>query len=305
MAENTLFVLLGPTGVGKTDLSIKLAKKLGCSIISSDSRQIFREMSIGVAKPSEEQLAAVPHHFISTISVEEHYSSGQYEIEAIPVIEQEIATYGNALMVGGSMLYIDAVCQGIDDIPTIDPELRADVRRIYDEKGIEEVRRMLQILDPKHYAEVDLKNAKRMLHAIEVSLQAGKPFSSLRTNTPKKRSFNIVKIGLNRPREELYRNINLRVDKMIAAGLVEEARSLLPFRSLNSLNTVGYKELFGYFDGMYDLEEASRLIKRNTRHYAKKQLSWFGKDETTKWFIPEELLQELNSEKDLLDCLAM
>lgn len=288
MAENTLFVLLGPTGVGKTDLSISIAKKLGCSIISSDSRQIFREMNIGVAKPSEEQLAEVRHHFISTISVEDHYSSGQYEIEAIPVIEEEIAKYGNALMVGGSMLYIDAICQGIDDIPTIDPELRADVRRIYDEKGIEEVRRMLQILDPKHYAEVDLKNVKRMLHAIEVSLQAGKPFSSLRTNPQKKRSFNIVKIGLNRPREELYQNINLRVDKMISAGLVEEARSLLPFRSLNSLNTVGYKELFGYFDGMYDLEEATRLIKRNTRHYAKKQLSWFAKDETTKWFIPED-----------------
>lgn len=288
MAENTLFVLLGPTGVGKTDLSISIAKKLGCSIISSDSRQIFREMSIGVAKPSKEQLAEVHHHFISTISVADHYSSGQYEIEAIPVIEEEIAKYGNALMVGGSMLYIDAVCQGIDDIPTIDPELRADVRRIYDEKGIEEVRRMLQILDPRHYEEVDLKNVKRMLHAIEVSLQAGKPFSSLRTNPQKKRSFNIVKIGLNRPRDELYQNINLRVDKMISAGLVEEARSLLPFRSLNSLNTVGYKELFGYFDGMYDLEEATRLIKRNTRHYAKKQLSWFSKDETTNWFTPED-----------------
>ena len=288
MAENTLFVLLGPTGVGKTDLSISIAQRLGCSIVSCDSRQIFRQMNIGVARPSEVQLSAVNHHFIATLSVEEHYSAGQFELDAIPIIEAEIARYGNALMVGGSMLYIDAVCRGIDDIPSIDPEIRQSVRNIYEEQGIEEVRRRLRLLDPQHYREVDLRNVKRMLHAIEVSLQAGRPFSELRTNTQKKRSFRIVKIGLRRPKEELYDNINLRVDKMVAEGLIEEARSLVKYRRLNSLNTVGYKELFGYFDGDYDLEEAIRLIKRNTRHYAKKQLSWFAKDSSILWFEPED-----------------
>ena len=283
---NTLFVILGPTGVGKTDLSIEVASMLGTSVISCDSRQIYRELSIGVASPSPEQLAAVKHYFIATRSVDEHYSAGQYELDVLPIIESEIAANGCAVMVGGSMLYIDAVCRGIDDIPTIDEELRRSVRRIYDEQGIEEVRRRLRLLDPQHYAEVDLRNVKRMLHALEVCYQTGQPFSKLRTGGVKRRSFEIVKIGLDCPREVLYDNIDRRVLKMIQQGLEREVRSVSDKRHLNALNTVGYKEMFAYLDGEYDLDRAIELIQRNTRHYAKKQLSWFKRYGDVQWFSP-------------------
>lgn len=283
---NTLFVILGPTGVGKTDLSIEVARMLGTSVISCDSRQIYRELSIGVASPSPEQLAAVKHYFIATRSVDEHYSAGQYELDALPIIESEIAANRCAVMVGGSMLYIDAVCRGIDDIPTIDEELRRSVRRIYDEQGIEEVRRRLRLLDPQHYAEVDLRNVKRMLHALEVCYQTGQPFSKLRTGGVKRRSFEIVKIGLDCPREVLYDNIDRRVLKMIQQGLEQEVRSVSDKRHLNALNTVGYKEMFAYLDGEYDLDRAIELIQRNTRHYAKKQLSWFKRYGDVQWFSP-------------------
>lgn len=283
---NTLFVILGPTGVGKTDLSIEVARMLGTSVISCDSRQIYRELSIGVASPSPEQLAAVKHYFIATRSVEEHYSAGQYELDALPIIESEIAANRCAVMVGGSMLYIDAVCRGIDDIPTIDEELRRSVRRIYDEHGIEEVRRRLRLLDPQHYAEVDLRNVKRMLHALEVCYQTGQPFSKLRTGSVKRRSFEIVKIGLDCPREVLYDNIDRRVLKMIQQGLEREVRAVSDKRHLNALNTVGYKEMFAYLDGEYDLDRAIELIQRNTRHYAKKQLSWFKRYGDVQWFSP-------------------
>lgn len=283
---NTLFVILGPTGVGKTDLSIEVARMLGTCVISCDSRQIYRELSIGVASPSPEQLAAVKHYFIATRSVEEHYSAGQYELDALPIIESEIAANGCAVMVGGSMLYIDAICRGIDDIPTIDEELRRSVRRIYDEQGIEEVRRRLRLLDPQHYAEVDLRNVKRMLHALEVCYQTGQPFSKLRTGSVKRRSFDIVKIGLNCPREVLYDNIDRRVLKMIQQGLEREVRAVSDKRHLNALNTVGYKEMFAYLDGEYDLDRAIELIQRNTRHYAKKQLSWFKRYGDVQWFSP-------------------
>ena len=283
---NTLFVILGPTGVGKTDLSIEVARMLGTSVISCDSRQIYRELSIGVASPSPEQLAAVKHYFIATRSVDEHYSAGQYELDALPIIESEIAANRCAVMVGGSMLYIDAVCRGIDDIPTIDEELRRSVRRIYDEQGIEEVRRRLRLLDPQHYAEVDLRNVKRMLHALEVCYQTGQPFSKLRTGSVKRRSFDIVKIGLDCPREVLYDNIDRRVLKMIQQGLEQEVRSVSDKRHLNALNTVGYKEMFAYLDGEYDLDRAIELIQRNTRHYAKKQLSWFKRYGDVQWFSP-------------------
>lgn len=283
---NTLFVILGPTGVGKTDLSIEVASMLGTSVISCDSRQIYRELSIGVASPSPEQLAAIKHYFIATRSVDEHYSAGQYELDALPIIESEIAANGCAVMVGGSMLYIDAVCRGIDDIPTIDEELRRSVRRIYDEQGIEEVRRRLRLLDPQHYAEVDLRNVKRMLHALEVCYQTGQPFSKLRTGGIKRRSFEIVKIGLDCPREVLYDNIDRRVLKMIQQGLEQEVRSVNDKRHLNALNTVGYKEMFAYLDGEYDLDRAIELIQRNTRHYAKKQLSWFKRYGDVQWFSP-------------------
>ena len=283
---NTLFVILGPTGVGKTDLSIEVASMLGTSVISCDSRQIYRELSIGVASPSPEQLAAVKHYFIATRSVDEHYSAGQYELDALPIIESEIAANGCAVMVGGSMLYIDAVCRGIDDIPTIDEELRRSIRRIYDEQGIEEVRRRLRLLDPQHYAEVDLRNVKRMLHALEVCYQTGQPFSKLRTGGVKRRSFDIVKIGLDCPREVLYDNIDRRVLKMIQQGLEQEVRAVSDKRHLNALNTVGHKEMFAYLNGEYDLDRAIELIQRNTRHYAKKQLSWFKRYGDVQWFSP-------------------
>ena len=283
-----LFVVLGPTGVGKTDISIEIAQRLSCSIISSDSRQIYKEMSIGTAKPSEEELQKVKHYFISTQSITEHYSSGQYELDAIPIIESEIERNGNALLVGGSMLYIDAVCKGIDDIPNIDPNVREEVSELYERVGLDGIRNQLKLLDPVHYIEVDPMNAKRIKHALEVCLQTGKPFSNLRTGIAKKRNFNIVKIGLRREREELYEMINRRVLKMVEAGLIEEARNLYAYRNLNSLNTVGYKELFKYFENEWTLDYAINMIQQNTRRYAKKQMSWFNKDREIEWFHPED-----------------
>ncbi|MCI7728794.1 MAG: tRNA (adenosine(37)-N6)-dimethylallyltransferase MiaA [Bacteroidales bacterium] len=283
-----LFVVLGPTGVGKTDISIEIAQRLSCSIISSDSRQIYKEMSIGTAKPSEEELQKVKHYFISTQSITEHYSSGQYELDAIPIIESEIERNGNALLVGGSMLYIDAVCKGIDDIPNIDPNVREEVSELYERVGLDGIRNQLKLLDPVHYREVDPMNAKRIKHALEVCLQTGKPFSNLRTGIAKKRNFNIVKIGLRREREELYEMINRRVLKMVEAGLIEEARNLYAYRNLNSLNTVGYKELFKYFENEWTLDYAINMIQQNTRRYAKKQMSWFNKDREIEWFHPED-----------------
>lgn len=283
-----LFVVLGPTGVGKTDISIEIAQRLSCSIISSDSRQIYKEMSIGTAKPSEEELQKVKHYFISTQSITEHYSSGQYELDAIPIIESEIERNGNALLVGGSMLYIDAVCKGIDDIPNIDPNVREEVSELYERVGLDGIRNQLKLLDPVHYREVDPMNAKRIKHALEVCLQTGKPFSNLRTGVAKKRNFNIIKIGLRREREELYEMINQRVLKMVEAGLIEEARNLYAYRNLNSLNTVGYKELFKYFENEWTLDYAINMIQQNTRRYAKKQMSWFNKNREIEWFHPED-----------------
>ncbi len=283
-----LFVVLGPTGVGKTDISIEIAQRLSCSIISSDSRQIYKEMSIGTAKPSEEELQKVKHYFISTQSITEHYSSGQYELDAIPIIESEIERNGSALLVGGSMLYIDAVCKGIDDIPNIDPNVREEVSELYERVGLDGIRNQLKLLDPVHYREVDPMNAKRIKHALEVCLQTGKPFSNLRTGVAKKRNFNIIKIGLRREREELYEMINQRVLKMVEAGLIEEARNLYAYRNLNSLNTVGYKELFKYFENEWTLDYAINMIQQNTRRYAKKQMSWFNKDREIEWFHPED-----------------
>ncbi|MGM9805817.1 MAG: tRNA (adenosine(37)-N6)-dimethylallyltransferase MiaA [Candidatus Aphodosoma sp.] len=284
----TLFVLLGPTGVGKTDLSLAVADMLGCSIISSDSRQIYRETRIGTAAPSEKELQQIRHFFIGTLSVTEQYSSGQYEVDAIPVIEQEIAMHGNTLMVGGSMLYIDAVCRGIDDIPTILPEIRSEVMRLYNNGGTDALRSHLQLLDPVYYRNVDHRNAKRMMHAIEVCWQTGRPFSSLHTGQAKQRNFQIVKIGLDRDRSDLYKRINRRVELMVESGLEAETCSLLPYRHFNALNTVGYKEMFSYIDGDYTLPRAIELIQRNTRRYAKKQLSWFGRDNEINWFHPDD-----------------
>lgn len=295
--EKTLIVLLGPTGVGKTDLSIDIAKYFHTPVISCDSRQIYKEMRIGTAVPDAGQLAQVPHYFIRTISVHDYYNSWQYEVEALAKIRELFETGDVALMTGGSMLYIDAVCKGIDDIPTISPEVRAGLTELYEREGIEPVKALLKVLDPVFYEQVDLNNSKRVLHAVEVCRMAGVPYSSLRTNTPKDRGFRIVRIGLNREREELYDRINRRVEVMLEEGLEAEARSLWHLHHLNALNTVGYREFFDYFDGKTDYAEAVRLIQRNSRRYARKQLSWFRRDEDIRWFHPDEkekILEYLN-----------
>ncbi len=286
--KKTLVVLLGPTGVGKTDLSIDIAKYFHTSIISCDSRQVYKEMRIGTAVPTSEQLAAVHHYFIQTLSVHNYYNSWQFEVEAVAKIHDLFETNDVVVMTGGSMLYIDAVCKGIDDIPTISPELRAELMAIFENEGLDPIRAMLKELDPIFYEQVDLNNGKRVLHAVEVCRMAGVPYSSLRTNTFKDRGFNIIRIGLNRDREELYERIDKRVDLMLAEGLENEARSVFPWRDLNALNTVGYKELFDYFCGQTDYDEAIRLVKRNSRRYARKQLSWFRRDQDIRWFHPEE-----------------
>lgn len=286
--KKTLVVLLGPTGVGKTDLSIEIASEFRTSIISCDSRQIYREMKIGTAVPSEEQLARVPHYFIQTLSIKKYYNSWQFEQQALEQIRRLHEAREVVVMTGGSMMYIDAVCKGIDDIPTIAPELRNRLMLQYQEEGLEPVLRQLEELDPVFYQQVDRNNSKRVLHAVEVCLMAGVPYSSLRTNRAKERDFRVIKIGLNREREELYARIDQRVDEMLADGLADEVYSLMPYRELNSLNTVGYKELFDYFDGKTDYEEAVRLIKRNSRRYARKQLSWFRRDPEIHWFHPDQ-----------------
>ena len=253
---NTLLVLLGPTGVGKTAWSIRIAEKLSSPILSADSRQLYKGMPIGTAAPTPDQLSRAKHYFVGILSPEEYYSASRYEEEAITLIEKLHKKHPVVVMVGGSMLYIDAVCRGIDEMPTIDDELRKDLQQLYRKEGLDPIRQQLKLLDPVFYRQVDLKNPKRVIHALEVCLMTGKPYSSLRTNLRKKRPFRIVKIGFTRERQELYDRINARVDDMIDNGLIEEAQRLYPLRHLNSLNTVGYKELFDYFDGKYDLNTA-------------------------------------------------
>lgn len=286
--ENYLIVILGPTGVGKTDLSINIAKRFDTDIISSDSRQVYKELNIGTAVPEPHYLEQVHHHFIQHLSVNDYYSASQFEENAIELLKKLFKDKQVVVVAGGSMLYIDALCNGIDELPTVDPELRKELIERFEAEGLEPLRRELKHLDPVYYDKVDLKNPKRILHALEICYMTGKPFSELRTNIKKQRPFKIIKLGLNREREELYERINIRVDQMLEKGLEDEARSVYAHKSLNSLNTVGYKELFDYFDGTIDKEEAIRLIKRNSRRYARKQLSWFRRDESVRWFHPEE-----------------
>ena len=284
----TLLVLLGPTGVGKTDLSIGIAKAFGTEIISCDSRQIYKEMRIGTAVPSSGQLAAVRHHFIQMISVHDYYNSWQFEVQALERIRELFQEKEVVLMTGGSMLYIDAVCKGIDDIPTVTPEIRDALYMQFETEGLAPILAELKEADPVHYEEVDRNNYKRVIHAVEICRMTGKPYSSFRTNIKKERPFRIIKVGLNRDRDELCDRINQRVDLMMSEGLLEEARRAYPFRHLNSLNTVGYKELFNYFSGEWTLDLAVEKIKRNSRGYARKQMTWFKRDPEITWFHPDE-----------------
>lgn len=276
--NKTLIVVTGPTGSGKTDLAIKLALHYGCHILSADSRQLYRDIPIGTAAPSPEQLALVPHHFVGILSLEDYYSAAQYEEDVLQLLPRLWKENDYVVMCGGSMMYVDAVTKGIDELPTITPEIREKAMAIYREGGIEQLRSTLLELDPIYYNQVDLNNHKRLVHAIEITMQAGVPYSSLRTGESKKRPFRIVKMALDYDREVLFNRINRRVDAMMVAGLEQEARNVYHLRHLNSLNTVGYKEMFAYFEGVMDYETAVARIGKNTRVYAKKQLTWNKRD---------------------------
>ena len=297
---NTLIVILGPTGVGKSAISIQLAKFYSADIISADSRQLFRELCIGTAVPPEVDLKSVAHHFIQTRSIHHYYNVSEYETEAIGLINELFKTKNPLILAGGSMLYIDTICKGIDDIPTVTPEIRAEVVEWYHQNGLEALQQRLLALDPDYYNIADLNNPKRLLHAVEICQMTGKTFTSFRTNTVRQRPFRILKIGINQKREILYNRINQRVDQMMEAGLLDEARSVYPYKELNSLNTVGYKELFSYFDGTSTLEEAIDLIKRNSRKYARKQLTWFRRDADIHWFEPDQLQEIIAFTQDRL-----
>lgn len=283
-----LIVILGPTAVGKTDLSIKCAERYGSPIISCDSRQMYKGMKIGTAAPSNDMLNRVKHNFIGNLNLTDYYSAAMFEEEFMALSSSLFKEHDTLVMCGGSMMYIDAVCNGIDEIPTITDEVRDKAIKDYNDLGLEALCNELKERDPNLYSTIDLKNHKRVIHAIEVCRQTERPFSELRTNTKKERPFNIIKIGLNIERSLLFERISKRTEQMIADGLIEESRRLLPFRDLNSLNTVGYKEIFAHFDGIYSLEEAIEKIKRNTRVYAKKQLTWFKRDESICWFNPND-----------------
>lgn len=281
--DKTLVVVIGPTAVGKTELSIQLAKLLCCDIISADSRQIYKEINIGTAKPSPQELAEVKHHFIDMLELDQYYSAAQYESDVLQLLDKQFKTHDYAIMVGGSMMYTDAVCKGIDDIPTVSDETREMLRLKYENDGLETLCEELRLLDPEYYKIVDTKNYKRVVHALEICYQTGKTYTSFRTKTIKERPFNIVKIGLRRQRSNLFDRINKRVDIMMNEGFMDEAKRLFPKRNLNSLNTVGYKELFNVIDGQWELKMAVERIKKNTRVYAKKQMTWYAHDDEINW----------------------
>lgn len=292
--KQKLIVITGPTAVGKTALSLDIAKHYGIPVINADSRQIYRELRIGTAQPTEEQLKAVPHYFVGTLSIKDYYSASLFEQQVLTLLKELYVKSDYALMSGGSMMYIDAVCDGIDDIPTIDDATRTLYKQRLANEGLENLCLELKRLDPEYYEVVDLQNPRRVVHALEICTMTGKTYTSFRKRAKRERPFDIIKIGLNRPREELYKRINLRVDQMMADGLLEEARNYFPFRELNALNTVGYKEIFDYFDEHWSLEEAVERIKGNTRRYARKQLTWFKKDEHIHWYHPDDRTKIMN-----------
>lgn len=291
----TLFVVLGPTGVGKTELCLRLAEYLHTPIINADSRQIFAELPIGTAAPTAEQRQRVPHYFVANHHIEDYYSAAQYEADVMQLLKEDIfPLHDVTLLTGGSMMYIDAVCKGIDDIPTVRDDIRTWMKERLEKEGLDVLVDELQKLDPEHWAIVDKKNPRRVVHALEICHQTGKTYTSFRTAEKKKRPFNIIKIGLNRDRAELYERINQRVLMMMDEGLEEEARKVYPQRGLTALRTVGYKEMFAYFDGEIDREEAIRQIQSHSREYMRKQLTWFKRDEEIKWFHPDNVKEIIN-----------
>lgn len=292
-SAKALIVITGPTAVGKTKLTIDIARHYDIPIINADSRQIYRELKIGTASPTTKELALAKHLFVGTKSIEEYYNASMYEQEVLTYLDSHFKDSDLALMSGGSMMYIDAVCKGIDDIPTIRDDIRTMMKQRLEAEGLEALCEELRQLDPEHYEVVDCKNTRRVIHALEICHQTGQTYTSFRKQQQRERPFRIVKIGLNRPREELYNRINARVDEMMGKGLLEEAQGLYPKRQLNALNTVGYKELFDYMDGVWPLEEAVERIKGNTRRYARKQLTWFKRDEDVRWFHPDDKKQLL------------
>lgn len=291
---NTLVVLLGPTGVGKTEVALQIAEHLQSPIINADSRQLFAEIPIGTAAPTKEQQERVKHYFVGTLHLTDYYSAAKYEEDVLQLLNQLFNQQQMALLSGGSMMYIDAVCQGIDDIPTVDEATRKLMKRKLETEGLDALVAELKVLDPEHYKIVDLHNPRRVVHALEICYMTGNTYSSYRTNTKKIRPFNIIKIGLNRPREEMYERINNRVLKMMKQGLIEEAKAVYPQKGLNALNTVGYKELFAYFDGDISLDDAILKIQSNTRQYMRKQVTWFKRDNEIKWFSPTNIEEIIN-----------
>lgn len=296
MKNKTLIIITGPTGVGKTEATLRIAEHFNVPVINADSRQIFSEIPIGTAAPTAQQQRRVPHYFVGNYHLEDYYSASLYEQDVLNLINSQDTSI--SLLSGGSMMYIDAVCKGIDDIPTIRPEIREEMMRRLELEGLEEMCHLLRKLDPEHWEIVDRKNPRRVLHALEICIQTGKTYTSFRSNTTKERPFNIIKIGLNRDRNELYDRINQRVLNMIDEGMIKEALSVYPKRTLNSLNTVGYKEMFEYLDGLTTLDEAIFKIQSNTRKYARKQLTWYKKDDDLQWFNPdnvEEILKYIST----------
>ncbi|MFC2437450.1 MAG: tRNA (adenosine(37)-N6)-dimethylallyltransferase MiaA [Prevotella melaninogenica] len=292
MKNKTLIVITGPTGVGKTEATLRIAEHFNVPVINADSRQIFSEIPIGTAAPTAEQQQRVQHYFVGNHHLEDYYSASLYEQDVLNIINSQHTPI--SLLSGGSMMYIDAVCNGIDDIPTILPEIREEMMRRLETEGLEQMCNLLRELDPEHWNIVDRNNPRRVIHALEICIQTGKTYTSFRSNTIKERPFNIIKVGLNRNRNELYNRINQRVLDMIEEGMIEEALQVYPKRTLNSLNTVGYKELFEYLDGLTTLEEAIFKIQSNTRRYARKQLTWYKKDTAFQWFNPDNIKEILN-----------
>ena len=292
MKNKTLIVITGPTGVGKTETTLRIAEHFNVPVINADSRQIFSEIPIGTAAPTAEQQLRVQHYFVGNHHLEDYYSASLYEQDVLNIINSQHTPI--SLLSGGSMMYIDAVCNGIDDIPTILPEIREDMMRRLETEGLEQMCNLLRELDPEHWNIVDRNNPRRVIHALEICIQTGKTYTSFRSNTIKERPFNIIKVGLNRDRDELYNRINQRVLDMIEEGMIEEALQVYPKRTLNSLNTVGYKELFEYLDGLTTLDETIFKIQSNTRRYARKQLTWYKKDTAFQWFNPNNIEEILN-----------